>query len=213
LSNKIFFALLTGLLFASGCSTTKSKDEQGKFKRFYHNTTSKYNGFFNAKEIMKMTMVELKEMKQENYNKILPIYDYVEVENPKAVTPELDKAIEKVITVATIHDLSNYVDDCYVLMGKAQYLKQDYASAEETFQYFEEEFDPKNPYGREYSKAKNKKKSAKERKKEQDKKREEAKKEREEENKIKEEEREKAKKAREEESKRKEKETNSRREG
>ena len=189
-----------------GCSTTKSKDEQSKFKKFYHNTTSKYNGFFNAKEIMSNTLVELDQLHQDNYNKILPVYNYVEVENPKSVTPELDRAIEKVITVATIHDLSNYVDDCYVLMGKAQYLKQDYASAEETFQYFEEQFDPKNPYGREYSKAKPQ--SAKERKKAKDKERKEKQKEREEENKIKQEKREAEKKLREEESKRRKKEKN-----
>ena len=123
------------MLLLSGCSTTKSKDDQSKFKKFYHNTTSKYNGFFNAKEIMATTLVELDDLHEDNYNKVLPVYNYVAVENPKSVTPELDKAIEKVITVATIHDLSNYVDDCYVLMGTAQYLKQDYASAEETFQY------------------------------------------------------------------------------
>ena len=188
------------MMLLSGCSTTKSKDEQGKFKKFYHNTTSKYNGFFNAKEIMSLTMNEMDELHQDNYNKILPVYNYTELENPKSITPELDKAIEKVITVATIHDLSNYVDDCYVLMGQAQYLKQDYASAEETFQYFEEQFDPKNPYGREYTKAKTK--TAKEKKKELEAKKKEAKKEREEEQKLKDEEREKQKKAREEESKR-----------
>ena len=112
-------------------------------------------------------MLQIKDAHQNNYNRILSVYDYVDMEDPKSITPDMDKAIEKVITVATIHELGNYVDDCYVLMGKAQYLKQDYASAEETFQFFEEEFDPKNPYGREYTKAKLKKKSSKERKAEQ----------------------------------------------
>lgn len=189
----------------SGCSTTKSKDDQSKFKQFYHNTTSKYNGFFNAEEIMDQTIMELDAMHQENYNKTLSVYDYVEVDNPTAVTPQLDEAIEKVITVATVHDLSNYVDDCYVLMGKAQYLKQDYASAEETFQFFQEEFDPMNPYGREYTKAGKKKKSTKQRKKEMQEQRKEADKERKENEKEREDVREKAKKEREAEQKRRKK--------
>jgi len=196
--------LLLATLLA-GCSTTKSKDDQSKFKQLYHNTTSKYNGFFNAEEIMAETIMELDAMHVENYNKTLSVYDYVEADNPTAVTPQLDQAIEKVITVATVHDLSNYVDDCYVLMGKAQYLKQDYASAEETFQFFQEEFDPKNPYGREYTKSKRKKKSTKERKKEMQEKRKEADDERKELGKEREDKREKAKKEREAEQKRRKK--------
>ncbi len=169
----------------TSCSTTKSKDEVTKFKKFYHNTTSKYNGYFNAQEIMTLTEQEMESAVQNNYNKILPVYASVEFDNPTSIAPQMDKAIEKVITVATIHDIGNYVDDCYVLMGKAQYLKQDYASAEETFQFFEEEFDPLNPYGREYTKAKRKspkelKKEREEARKEKDKERKEAEKEREE---------------------------------
>lgn len=149
-------------------------------KKLFHNTTSKYNGYWNAQEIMKMTMLEMKDMQANNYNKILPVYDYLDIDNPKSIAPSMDKAIEKVITVATIHEEGNYVDDCYVLMGKAQYLKQDYAAAEETFQFFEEEFDPKNPYGREYTRSKYKKKSVKENRKELKEKKKEAEKEREE---------------------------------
>ncbi len=163
--------LILGLLLISGCSTTKKKSDVGAVKKLYHNTTSKYNGYYNAQEIINLTMLQIQDGHQNNYNKILSVYDYVELEDPKSITPDMDKAIEKVITVATIHELGNYVDDCYVLMGKAQYLKQDYVSAEETLQFFEEEFDPKNPYGREYTKAKLKKKTAKERKAEQKEKR------------------------------------------
>jgi len=161
-----------------GCSTTRSKSDVKGIKKLYHNTTSKFNGYFNAQELMTTTKLELDASTENNYNKILPVFNYLEIDNPTALAPNMDKAIEKAITVATIHDFSNYVDDCYVLMGQAQYMKQDYASAEETFQYFEEEFDPLNPYGREYSKAKFERKSPKERRKELDAKKKEAQKER-----------------------------------
>lgn len=145
---------------------------------------------------MKVTEAEVEGMLENNYNKILPVYASVEMDNPTAIAPQMDKAIEKVITVATIHDVGNYVDDCYVLMGQAQYMKQDFASAEETFQYFEEEFDPLNPYGREYSKAKYKKRSPKQARKEADAKRKEKDKERKEKEKIREEKRKEEEKAR-----------------
>ena len=150
--------LLAASLVFNSCSTTRKKAEVKGLKKFYHNTTAKFNGYFNAEELLDINMLVLQDMHQDNFNDIIDVYDYVNVDNPKAITPDMDKAIEKVTTVATIHDVSNYLDDCYVVIGKAQYMKQDYAAAEETFQYFEEEFDPLNPYGRVY-KVNNKRKT------------------------------------------------------
>jgi len=114
---------------------------------------------------MEESFATLETSRQDNYNQILPIYTYTDVDNPKMVASQLDLAIEKVIRVATIHELGEYLDDCYVLMGKAQYLKQDYETAQETFEFFQEEFNPTNPYGSNYKK---KKKSIKQRKRDRD---------------------------------------------
>ena len=152
-------------IMISSCATKKRKDEVSGFKKFYHTFTSKYNGYFNANELMEESFATLETSRQDNYNQILPIYTYTDVDNPKMVASQLDLAIEKVIRVATIHELGEYVDDCYVLMGKAQYLKQDYETAQETFEFFQEEFNPANPYGSNYKK---KKKSIKQKKRDRD---------------------------------------------
>ncbi len=185
----LVFSLLTG------CASKRRKDKNPSLlSKFYHNTTSHYNGYFNANELVKESYKKLREAHRDNYNEVLPLYDYVSVDDPKMVYPDLDKAIEKVTTVATIHEVGDWVDDCYVLMGEAQYLKQDYESAEETFAYFKEEFNPDNPFGRNYKK---KKKSKKAIKKERDKERKKAKAERDKERKARKKEREEAKKERE----------------
>lgn len=202
-----YIFLLAFCALLGSCSTTKSKDEVKGFKKFYHNTTSKFNGYFNAEELMRESKLKLQEDHLDNYNEVLSVYDYVNVENPQSVSADLDRAIEKVSTVATIHDIGNYVDDCYVLIGKAQYMKQDYIGAEETLQYFEEMFDPKNPYGRVYSKSKKKKtgaarkKQLKQERKQRDKEREADKKARDEERKQKQKERKAKEKEREKEAK------------
>lgn len=158
----IIIFLLTAAIIFSACASRKKKSEVKGFKKFYHNTTAKFNGYFNAEELMKESMLTLQGMNVDNYNKILTVYDYMNIDNPQAVKADMDKAIEKLSTVATIHDVSNYVDDCYLNIGKAQFLKQDYIAAEETFVFFEEVFDPRNPYGRAYdSKAYQKKKGRK----------------------------------------------------
>ena len=163
-NKRISFILLAVIaILISSCATKKRKDEVSGFKKFYHTFTSKYNGYFNANELMEESFDILEASRQDNYNQILPIYAYTDVDNPKMVASQLDIAIEKVIKVATIHEVGDYVDDCYVLMGKAQYLKQDYETAQETFEFFQEEFNPANPYGSNYKK---KKKTSKQKKKE-----------------------------------------------
>jgi len=150
------------LLLCVSCSSTKKKGETGKLGRFYHNLTAKYNGYFNANEILNESFVVLEESNDDNYDQILNLYPF-QPSDPKAAVAELDRAIEKVSTVVSLHRPSKWVDDCYLLLGKAQFLKQDFESAEETFRFFQEEFDPYSIYNAEYEK--NRKQSSKEKKK------------------------------------------------
>ncbi len=110
--------------------------------RFYHNTTAYYNGYFNANVLLEASELKLATNNQDNYTQILDVYDYVHVADPETVKEDLDKAIEKVSVVATLHRPSHWVDDCYLLVGKAQYLKHDYESAEETLVYLKEAYSP-----------------------------------------------------------------------
>ena len=137
--------LLAILVFAFifSCKTTKSRTEElSGIKKLYHNTTAHYNGFFNADNILINSELAMEAAHQDNYNKILPVFKYTEVEPIQSVNNELDVAIEKVSIVATLHRQSDWTDDCYLLLGKAQYFQQDYESAEETLEYTLREFSP-----------------------------------------------------------------------
>ncbi|HRG20490.1 MAG TPA: hypothetical protein PLQ57_05645 [Saprospiraceae bacterium] len=201
--------LIVAMVFTSGCVSRKRKNEVSKVGKFYHNVTSEYNGYFNANELYEASLLTLREKNNDNYSKILEVYDYIAVPDPKIVNADLDKAIEKLTRVAAIHEPGDWVDNCYVLMAKAQYLKQDYERALETLEYFEEDFNPVNPYGRNFQKKKmssKQKKAESEAKREEEKKKREAAKEivakdREEEKKAKEEAKKDLKKKREEEKK------------
>ncbi len=196
---RLSFICFVSVALFIGCASKKKKGgNPSKLSKFYHNTTALYNGYFNANELMKKSYLTLRQSHRDNYNEILPLYDYTSVENTKSVATDLDKAIEKVTTVAALHEPSKYVDDCYVLMGEAQYLKQDYESAEETFAYFKDEFNPTNPFGRNYKKKKKSKKAIKkEKEKEKKKEREARAKKKEEEQKAKDKAREEKRKAKE----------------
>jgi tetratricopeptide (TPR) repeat protein len=167
--NKIL-AVLLFLGSLTGCTVKKSRSDLSPLGEFYHNTTAHYNGYFNANELLMASVVSLEAQQEDNYNKLLPIYKYLEVENPQAVAQDLDLAIEKVSVVVNLHRYSKWTDDCYLLFGKAKYLKQDYESAEEAFRFFSLEFTPEKMEKEEEGakkerKEKNKKKSRKKKRK------------------------------------------------
>jgi len=143
MSNKwVVFTVMSFAILLTACVSQKKKGEVSKAAKFYHNTTAHYNGYFNANELMVASIDKLKEQHQDNFNEVLAIYPEYAAGKPELVAEDLDKAIEKVSIVATVHEPSRWVDDCYIILGKAQFLKQDYETAEETFLYFIEEFDP-----------------------------------------------------------------------
>lgn len=150
---------MLAILVLAACTTQKKKGELSAIGKLYHNTTAKYNGYFNARELMDETLVNLDEQYQDNYNKILPVFTYTEADNPQAVAGDLDIAMEKVSIVINLHRESVWTDDCYLIIGQAQFLKRDYESAEETLRYLINEYSPrKMAEAKEKSKSKKKKK-------------------------------------------------------
>lgn len=141
--NKIIPGLIVILFFAS-CVTQKKRSEEKLtgLKKFYHNVTAEYNGYFNANVLYLEAIDKLNLLHKDNYNKILDLYSYVAVEDGQAVASDMDKAVEKVSIVIALHRQSEWTPDCYLMMGKAQYLKQDYESAEETLEYLADNFNP-----------------------------------------------------------------------
>ncbi len=134
--------LIAAITLLAACVTQRKKDEAKGIKLFFHNLQSKYNGYFNANELVRDATEKLEASHVDNFNKILDVYPALAVDNPQSASPDLDKATEKVAVVATYHRPSHWVDDCYLLMGKAQYLKHDFESAEETFSYLTEVYNP-----------------------------------------------------------------------
>jgi len=140
--NKLLIICLV-LVFACSCSVQKRKnDKDGPISKLYHNVTAHYNAYYNAEILIKESMITLGDQHQDNYTKILPVFDYVAADNPQAAASGLDEAIKKVTVVVNLHPESNWSDDCYLLAGKAQYIKKDYESAEETLLYMLKEFSP-----------------------------------------------------------------------
>lgn len=136
------YGLLIALLSVGGsCVATKKKGDISKGKRFYHNLTSKYNYWFNANELYHLTLQKMNEQHTDNYNKLLEIYPYMAID-PQSTKGDWDNVIKKCAAAISLHREGDWPDDCYLLVGQAQYLKQDFETAENTFKFIKEEFAP-----------------------------------------------------------------------
>lgn len=109
--------------------------------RGMQNLTARYNYIYNANVILEDYEEALHDNYKDNFNEILPVYTAPEKFSSSTVLspPVNEKALDAIITKsqAIIADkaFSNYIDESYLLMGKANYLKTYYFVAEEYFDY------------------------------------------------------------------------------
>ena len=101
----------------------------------FHNTTSRYNALFLAKEQMREVEGNIRSSQTYNYDEILPVYPLVDSITMAPMATDLDYIIEKASLIIQFHGNSQYVDDAYFLIGKARYYKGEYSSANETLRF------------------------------------------------------------------------------
>ncbi|QNK62486.1 tetratricopeptide repeat protein [Pedobacter sp. PAMC26386] len=114
------------------------------------NLTAHYNYIYNANVILNNYEEEIYNSYIDNYSDVLPVYTDPEKFSSETVLhpPSNDRALDAIVkkSRAIIADkaFSNYVDDAYLLLGKAYYLKTNYFVAEEYFDYTAKTY-TKNP--------------------------------------------------------------------
>ncbi len=113
-------------------------------KRFFQNTFTHYNFYFNANNKVKDIVAVAKQSFKENYTQLLPFYNYT-LDNTASQTIQIDSVLYKCTAGILLHDLRNaWVDNLYLLMGKAYFLKKDFDSALYVFQYINYAWSPKD---------------------------------------------------------------------
>ena len=140
----IIIAVLT-----SQCSTEKNTT----IHRGFHNLHAKYNGYFNANEIIKETYNEFLNSRKENYNSILPVFPTPNEAESKSWYAPMDTAYRKCELVIYKHRMPHtkkgrnrnkewckYIDDNWMTMGRTRYFKKDFPKALKIFQYVENHY-------------------------------------------------------------------------
>jgi len=91
--------------------------------------TSRFNGYFNANEIIVKEEILLRESFNDDYSQLLPIFIYPSEEKAQSLYAPMDKVIEKCSEVIERHSIDKrnveyvkWIDDSYFLIGKARLL-------------------------------------------------------------------------------------------
>ncbi len=139
---KLLVLLVINMSFFS-CSTKKNNF----FSRNYHQTTAKYNGYFNGNESLKSGIRKLEENHKDDFTEIIPIFKTVDISKNKNIHPYMNKAIEKGSIVIQRHSMSikgkernKWIDDNYFMIGQAYFYKGEYDEAIKTFNYIKETY-------------------------------------------------------------------------
>src|SRR5687767_8280559 len=112
-------------------------------RKFIQNTASHYNYYFNADNKINEVIERARLANTDNYYKLLPFYSY-SLDNTVAQASELDSVIYKATAGILLHDLrSAWVDNFYLLIGKAYLLQKKFDSASMTFQFINYNLYPK----------------------------------------------------------------------
>lgn len=142
--NTYFFSLVALMLLVHACSTEKD----AALNRFYHGLNAHYNGYFNAKELLKESMVTYRSSRVENYYELLPIDPMPDENEVLGMYPAIDTAISKCKKVIVKHSMpsndrpsrkkdeyNKWIDENWTTIGIASYYRRDYEGALKSFNY------------------------------------------------------------------------------
>lgn len=111
-------------------------------RRFFQNTYTHYNYYFNANNILNEIVDRAQQGHKDDYTELLPFYPWSLEQT--AQSKDIDSVLQKCTAGILLHDLRNdWIDNMYLLMGRAYYLRRDFDSAAMAFQYLNYAFAPK----------------------------------------------------------------------
>jgi tetratricopeptide (TPR) repeat protein len=151
------YFLIAGLfLIPAGCSVEKNTGSS----RFFHGLTSRYNIYFNGNESFKAGVAKVDAGYKDDFASLLKVFEYSDPQTVSMCSAEMERAVQKASKVISLKSITakpetkgndipsqkdeefmnrkeynEWVDDSYLLMGKARLYKRDYELAKSTLSY------------------------------------------------------------------------------
>jgi tetratricopeptide (TPR) repeat protein len=128
-------AFFGGLLLLGGITAGCSSNQNNITSNIYHNTTAHYNGYYYAKEkTLEVEKIILKSL-DDDPNQILRLFPRLDTTLAKSYSKDTEEIIKMASLSIQRHPNSKWLDDNYILVGKARLFDCDYPNAIQTFKY------------------------------------------------------------------------------
>ncbi|MEO5910720.1 MAG: tetratricopeptide repeat protein [Pelobium sp.] len=99
------------------------------------NLTAHYNIYFNARALLEESEKNISSSYDDDFSQLLAIFPLPEEQSSGNETEKLNEVIKKANTIALEKYESNWLDDSYLLLADAEYLKGDFYNAVEYYSY------------------------------------------------------------------------------
>jgi len=119
------------IFFLEACSSEKNTWTS----KSYHNTTAHYNGYYYARDEIQKIEKTIWSSLSDDYGKILRLYPKIDSSLAKGYDKEIQEAIKMASLAIQRHPNSKWVDDSYILVGKARLYSLDWGNAIQTLKY------------------------------------------------------------------------------
>jgi len=117
-------------------------------RKLYHDTTAHYNIYFNGLIKYEEALIDIRKAHVDDYNSVLPVFVYGTPEAATGYAAQFEETVKKCSKAISLHEVSRWIDECFLLIGKAYFMKRDYFEAIESFQYVHAKW-KKDPIGQE----------------------------------------------------------------
>lgn len=156
---KTYFLGCCLLAIIVACSTEKNTT----LSRGFNGLNARYNGLFNANELLRVSMDGYRANLDENFFELVPIDPVPNETEVEAYYSPIDTAISKCKKVITDHSMpsndkpalknqehNNWIDENWTTIGVASFYRRDYEGAMKSFKFINKFFanDPSNYIGK-----------------------------------------------------------------
>ena len=151
-----YLAIIGLSLIMTTCSVEKNTDTT----RFYNGMTARFNIYFNGYESFKAGLVKISNGYRDDYAEILKVFEFSDPSTANLCSSDMERAIQKASKLISLKSITakpvfkgkreitekekqlldrkeynEWVDDSYLLIGKARFYKHEFNEATAIFNY------------------------------------------------------------------------------
>ncbi len=109
-------------------------------RRNWTNMVAHYNIYYHGEKLFTETIQDLITLHKDDFTKPIEVYPYSDEATANSLKPKMENLLKKTSLIINKKSKSKWVDDCWLLTGKAHFLRGDLLSADENFQFVNSQY-------------------------------------------------------------------------